>query len=799
MDIRTKLMLALVSASLLSMALFGYLTYLLSEDLLLQNSSRQIAPIAASKAREFDNLVDGWRVEGLRLLNRVELSSALSVQDDTGDDIGRDGVAENQAVRLSQALESAMASNPAIRWMGVYDGSGERRAVTHPLLAPLRMTPLARDDAPSRASSRSSSLMAQQMPDGKLSLFLAMPLPAEAGPRMMLVGLDADPLNSLTDDRTGLGETGESLVVAPSWLNAEGELVDGYLIVSGHAPPADADMRSGRLTGAPAAISAALKAGEGPSVDSDYFGTPVLSSSRPLQNSGWRMLVKVNRSEELALVDELLADLRGLGLSLGALAILGGVFFGMYLARPIRRLADTVDRIRHGELELRAEVVGEDEVALLAQSFNEFMEQLDRSSDIFQLGELRVLVLESHAQNRHLLNELLTNWRMQAIMVKDEASALAAIDAAEQQGEPIQLMVLDHHTPDTDGIHLAARIAETEGWHRCPIIMLSNDSQPLDLDALRKMGVGHVVPKPVVASDLMEAILEEMGVSPAAMESMPDVYLTKTTPRKILLAEDSPIIQRVTVGFLEKWGHVVSVVGTGRLAVERMQLEAFDLVLMDLEMPEMNGLDATLQIREQESDGRVRTPIVALTARATKEDREACMAAGMDEYVSKPVDPKVLYRLIDSYPARVPLTVSPGVATKYSASEARMTNQESGPTEEGDSPVDWKVAQALTGGDADLLDELISLFPVESAKHLAAVRAGIDAEDADQLTRGAHSLKSAAGFFGAKMLVASALEMENLGRASSIAEARDRLPALEQETTRLNQALERERPAVGNG
>ena len=128
-----------------------------------------------------------------------------------------------------------------------------------------------------------------------------------------------------------------------------------------------------------------------------------------------------------------------------------------------------------------------------------------------------------------------------------------------------------------------------------------------------------------------------------------------------------------------------------------------------------------------------------------------------------------------------------------------MTTSESEPIEEGGSPVDWKVAQSLTGGDADLLDELITLFPLESAKHLAAIRAGIDAEDAEQLTRGAHSLKSAAGFFGAKTLVAAALEMENLGRASSIGEARDRLPTLEQQTARLNEVLERERPEASNG
>ena len=132
-----------------------------------------------------------------------------------------------------------------------------------------------------------------------------------------------------------------------------------------------------------------------------------------------------------------------------------------------------------------------------------------------------------------------------------------------------------------------------------------------------------------------------------------------------------------------------------------------------------------------------------------------------------------------------------------------MTNpeptKESGLIEDEDSPVDWKVAQSLTGGDADLLDELITMFPVESVKHLAAVRAGIDAGDAQQLTRGAHSLKSAAGFFGAKTLVACALEMENLGSASSIPEAGNLLPTLEQETARLNEVLEQERPTARKG
>lgn len=123
-----------------------------------------------------------------------------------------------------------------------------------------------------------------------------------------------------------------------------------------------------------------------------------------------------------------------------------------------------------------------------------------------------------------------------------------------------------------------------------------------------------------------------------------------------------------------------------------------------------------------------------------------------------------------------------------------MTPEGSKHRDDGESPIDWQVARSLTGGDESLLDELIELFPVESGKHLDTIRAGVDTEDAQRLARGAHSLKSAAGFFGAATLIACALEVENLGNASSIAEAAERLPALEAETARLTAALQQARP-----
>ena len=756
MDIRTKLVLALVSSALLSMALLGYLTYLLSFDLFLQNSSRQLAAIASSKAREFDHLIGDWRADVRRLVQQDELRAAVDLSQ-------REPGSSESRVRL---LEAASAANPAVSWVSVYAAGGTRLLTTNTDLAPMSI-PDSGDEV--RFAG------ARLTPGGDVGIVLMAPFDS----RVVLVGFDVAALSAITSDRTGLGATGESLLATSSWISAGGRPVSGYLVINPSADVA-AVAGSGSLAEAPAILADAFAAGDTDFKESDYRGTPIVASTRTLQIFGWKMIVKVDASEEISRVDELLSQMRSLGLSLGALVIFGGIFFGIYLARRIRKLADTVERIRQGELDLRLEVEGTDEVALLARSVNEFMDQLDRSSDIFQLGALRVLVVENNATNRHLLNELLTNWRMQAIVVGDGASALAAIEEAERVGEPIQLMVLDENLREINGVQLVEQFAEIEDSTRCPIIMLADDPSSVDKDALRKMGVGQVVARPLIASDLMEAILEEMGVSTMAMESMSDVLLTKVTPHEILLAEDSRIIQRVTAGFLEKWGHSVTIAENGRLAVEANRQKDFDLILMDLEMPEMNGCDATLAIRRDESEGQKRTPIVALTAKATKEDREECMAAGMDEYVSKPIDPKVLYRLVDSYP----------VATQ----ETSMPPDGSHHGDEKESPVDWQIARSLTGGDEDLLDELIELFPVESSKHLDNVRAGIDTGDVDLLTRGAHSLKSAAGFFGAVTLIACALEVEDLGRASSITEAAERLATLEAETSRLTAALQLARP-----
>jgi CheY-like chemotaxis protein len=778
MDIRTKLVLALISTALLSMLMLGYLTYLLSFDLLLQNSGRQLDAIVSSKAREIGHAINAWEHETQRLSKALQAPAA---------DPGQTGQMDSQTFR--RVVSETFSDSSNLRWTGLYDVDGALQVTDAP--------DLALGIWPAGAVKRKPIIRLNSAGQREL----LQPVHSQAG--LLVAAFAFDRLAEVWTDRSGLGETGELLIVAPDWIDSEGSVQEGYLLLN----PSDPQISvAGAVDQAPELFAAALTGSDVDQLQSRFQDRPVIASIRTFAAVPWRVIVKVDASEESARVDELLAEMRSLGLSLGALVIFGGIFFGFYLSRRIRRLADFVERVRHGELDLRAEVEGADEIALLASSFNEFLNQLNRSSDMFQLGALRVLVAEDHAGSRQLLNELLTNWRMRTLLASDGGSALEAIEEAEQVSEPIQLIVLDESMPEMDGVELIEQLTRRKDWVRCPIIMLARDPEALDLEQLKRLGVGHVVAKPVVASDLMEAILEEMGVSARALESIADadLFLTKADPRNVLLVEDSPIIQKVTVGFLERWGHSVTLAGNGLEALQLCKAQRFDLVLMDIEMPVMNGLEAAAAIRDAEPDDD-RVPIIALTAKATKEDREECMAAGMNDYVAKPVDPKVLYHLIETHPSRTMHNAVSAPGDELRAlEETTVAETDSEDTDEAnperqDPIVDWEVARRLTGGDESLLAELIELFPEESSSHLAAVRAGIAEQDAESLTRGAHSLKSSAGFFGAAQLVSLALEMETLGRAGSLSDAAERVVALEEAVACVTAALKGYSPAPAVG
>jgi two-component system sensor kinase len=262
-----------------------------------------------------------------------------------------------------------------------------------------------------------------------------------------------------------------------------------------------------------------------------------------------------------------------------------------------------------------------------------------------------VLVVDDNRTNRRILEDLLTNWGMRPTLADSGPAALTQLNNRLSRGVPFPLALVDVMMPDMDGFMLAERIRENPGLHGCTLIMLSSAGQTESSARCEKLGIARYLIKPVKQSDLRQTILRVLSNSAEPSASSPPTTPKIIEPRrclKILLADDGLVNQRVARGLLERYGHQVVVANNGREAVEATERDRFDLVLMDVQMPEMDGFEATKAIRQREQATGLRVPIVAMTARAFKGDREKCLKAGMDSYLSKPIQPQVLYEMIDN-------------------------------------------------------------------------------------------------------------------------------------------------------
>jgi two-component system, sensor histidine kinase and response regulator len=269
------------------------------------------------------------------------------------------------------------------------------------------------------------------------------------------------------------------------------------------------------------------------------------------------------------------------------------------------------------------------------------------------LAGLRVLVVDDNATNRRIFEETLKHWAMRPTAVASGAEGLDAIAAARAQAAPFALVLLDANMPEMDGF--ADRLREMPERTRPTIMTLSSSGQRGDIARCRTLGIHGYLVKPVKRSELLDAITAALAAAPAELPHAP--LVTAQTLReasaslRILVAEDNAVNQRVIVRLLEKRGHAVAIAGTGREAVEAWTRAAdrsapFRLVLMDVQMPEMDGLEATAAIRAREKARGGRVPIIALTAHAMQGDRERCVAAGMDGYLTKPVTAQALIELL---------------------------------------------------------------------------------------------------------------------------------------------------------
>ena len=268
-----------------------------------------------------------------------------------------------------------------------------------------------------------------------------------------------------------------------------------------------------------------------------------------------------------------------------------------------------------------------------------------------ELRGLLVLVVDDSATNRRILNEMLTGWEMRPTAVDGGVAALGCMMHAAAAGMPFPLVLIDAHMPEMDGFELAERIKRTPELAGATVVMLSSADLTGEAARCRDLGVAAFLTKPIRQSELLDAILLALGrAACAAPGAAITAASTERSPRplRVLLAEDNAVNQRLATRLLEKHGHAVTAANNGREALVAYQEHIFDLILMDVQMPEMDGFEVTAAIRERERGRDTHVPIIAMTAHALKGDAERCLAAGMDGYVAKPIQPQRLFAVIES-------------------------------------------------------------------------------------------------------------------------------------------------------
>jgi len=378
-----------------------------------------------------------------------------------------------------------------------------------------------------------------------------------------------------------------------------------------------------------------------------------------------------------------------------------------------------------------------------------------------QVYGTKVLVVDDNATNRRILDEILRNWGMRPICATGAAEALGLLREAVRIGEPFSIVVSDVNMPDVDGFELVECCRNDDDLRETVFILLTSATRSGDVARCTELCIAAHLVKPVKQSELYDSITEALGVAaPAPGAAQDKAALVATGPLRILLAEDSLANQKLAIGLLSKWGHQIELATNGREAFEKAtSREPLDIILMDVQMPEMDGFEATRRIREFESSaGRPQIPIIAMTAHAMKGDRERCLEAGMNGYVSKPVRSAELSRTIAQF-VRGELS---------SASEAPVPPPHL-LREPLPARVDWSVALENTAGDRELLLTVASAALEEWPLLSTQLREAIEQQDHPTVRRVAHTFKSAFRTFGAADAYQLAERLETAGGHGDVA------------------------------
>ncbi|MFG0306050.1 MAG: response regulator [Phycisphaerales bacterium JB040] len=415
------------------------------------------------------------------------------------------------------------------------------------------------------------------------------------------------------------------------------------------------------------------------------------------------------------------------------------------------------------------------------------------------LGGARVLIVDDNQTNREILIEALSHWNARPVAVDHAHRAVELLRASKEDAEPFGCLLLDMQMPDMDGLQLAELILSDPGIDPLPIVMLSSIAEIADLRELENFGIASYLPKPVRLSMLYEQLVQIVRPStPARGRDAHDRVRPRggTDPvrgRTVLIAEDNPVNQMVIQELLQQAGARVEIAGNGRIAVERWSAGGFDAVLMDCEMPVMDGLTATGRIRSLEREtGRSRTPIIALTANAVQGDRDRCLSAGMDDYLTKPIDPELLLRTLGSHlPHDAPV---PDPETRPDG------NTPAGEPASDDGPASIEIESALNrcGGNAGLLLRVFEEYTKAARRDLDRIRALAGGDDLDGVRSAAHAIKGASANISATGASEIAHRIESLARDRRRDGLDEAIASLETELHTVFQDLERARTRLDN-
>ena len=384
-----------------------------------------------------------------------------------------------------------------------------------------------------------------------------------------------------------------------------------------------------------------------------------------------------------------------------------------------------------------------------------------------ELRGLRVLVVDDNNTNRRILDGFLSRMGMKAVCVSSGIEALGALADAHASDEPLDMAILDVHMPDMDGFELARKIRDDPRFDELVMVTITSAGRPGDGALCEQLGISSYLLKPITPTELRDAIqltLARENETPSEAN-----LVTRHSLREawgslhVLLAEDNKVNQRLAVHILERLGHKVQVAKNGREALELLEKSSFDLVLMDVQMPEMGGVEATQCIRAMEAERGGHVPIVAMTAHAMAGDRERFLAAGMDEYVSKPISQERLREVVRSI-GRPP---QPRPAPSLAPSQGGVPAAPSKPL-----PFDREALMARVESDVELLSTLVAVFKADRPSMMAEIEEAVLAGDAVALADSAHTIKGALSVFGVEPARSIAERLEAAGRQKQLTAAR---------------------------